>query len=145
MATLTTDTPDGAPAAPLAWLAPVARILLAAIFVLAGWNKLTDPAGSAAYIASGGLPGWLVWPTIALELVGGLLIAVGVAVRPVAAALAVFSIAAGGLYHLVPGLAAEGFDRMMQMIHVQKNLAIAGGLLLLTVFGPGPFALGRRR
>jgi putative oxidoreductase len=144
MATLTTDAPTAEPTGVFAYLAPVARVLLAAIFVIAGFNKLMDPAGSAAYIASGGLPGWLVWPTIVVELVGGLAIAAGAFVRPVALALAAFSILAGLLYHLMPGLGAEGMERMMQMIHVQKNLAIAGGLLLLTVFGPGAYALTRR-
>lgn len=143
MATSTADARTAARDDAFAYLAPVARVLLAAIFVIAGWNKLTDPAGSAGYIASGGLPGWLVWPTIALELAGGLAIALGVFVRPVGAALAVFSVVAAVLYHLLPGLGAEGMERMMQMIHVQKNLAIAGGLLLLTVFGAGPFALTR--
>lgn len=123
--------------------APAGRVLLALIFVLAGWGKLMDPAGTAGYIASGGLPGWLVWPTIALEMVGGLMIAAGVLVRPVALALAGFTVLAGVLYHLVPGLGMEGFERMIQMIHMQKNLAIAGGLLLLTAFGPGAYALTR--
>lgn len=143
MTALTTDAP-AAPAGALAYVAPVARVLLALIFVMAGWNKLMDPAGTAGYIASGGLPGFLVWPTIALELVGGLMIALGVFVRPVAAALAGFSILAGLLYHLVPGLSAEGMEQVMQIIHFQKNLAIAGGLLLLTAFGPGAYALTRR-
>jgi len=144
MATSTTEAHTTAPADALAYVAPVARVLLAALFVIAGWGKLMDPMGSAGYVASGGLPGWLVWPTMALEIVGGLAIALGVYVRPVAAVLAGFSVVAAVLYHLLPGLGAEGMERMMQMIHVQKNLAIAGGLLLLTVFGPGPFALTRR-
>ena len=141
MATLTANTPALVTLQTLA--APAGRVLLALIFVLAGWGKLMDPAGSAGYIDSGGLPGWLVWPVIALELVGGLMIAAGVFVRPVALALAGFTVLAGVLYHLVPGLGMEGFERMMQMIHVQKNLAIAGGLLLLTAFGPGAYALTR--
>ena len=141
MATLTANAPALVTLQTLA--APAGRVLLALIFVLAGWGKLMDPAGTAGYIASGGLPGWLVWPVIALELVGGLMIAAGVFVRPVALALAGFTVLAGILYHLVPGLGMEGFERMMQMIHVQKNLAIAGGLLLLTAFGPGAYALTR--
>ena len=141
MATLTATAPALVTLQTLA--APAGRVLLALIFVLAGWGKLMDPAGTAGYIASGGLPGWLVWPVIALELVGGLMIAAGVFVRPVALALAGFTVLAGVLYHLVPGLGMEGFERMMQMIHVQKNLAIAGGLLLLTAFGPGAYALTR--
>ena len=48
-----------------------ARVLLAVIFVVAGFGKLADPAGTAGYMSSMGVPGFLVWPTIVLELGGG--------------------------------------------------------------------------
>lgn len=147
MVTFSPDAPAAAPlSGPLAYAAPVARVMLALVFILGGWGKLSDPAGTAGYISSGGLPGGLlVWPVIALELVGGLLVALGLFARPAALALAAFTLLAGILYHLVPGLGMEGFDRFMQMIHVQKNLAISGGLLLLAVFGPGAYALALPR
>lgn len=146
MSTLSTDAGarSASVTARLAWLAPVARVLLASIFIISGAGKLADPAGAAAYIEYGGLPGILVWPTIALELLGGLMLAAGYHSRIVAAALAGFSLLAGLLFHYLPGSAAEGMERMMQMIHFQKNISIAGGLLLLAAVGPGAFAVNRR-
>lgn len=128
----------------LAYIAPLARLLLALIFILSGFQKLGDPAGTAAYIVSGGLPGWLVWPTILLEIVGGLALVVGFQARWAALGLAGFSLLSGLLYHLVPSFAAEGMAAQMQMIMFMKNVSIAGGLLLVTAMGPGAYALDTR-
>jgi len=124
---------------------PVARVLLAFLFILSGLQKLADPTGMAAYIASGGLPGWLVWPTILVELGGGLALALGFQARIAALALAGFSLLAGVLYHLVPSFAAEGMAAQMQMIMFWKNVSIAGGLLFILANGAGAWALDNRR
>lgn len=102
----------------------VARIMLALIFILAGVGKIADPAGTAGYMQSMGVPGILLWPTIALELLGGIAIAVGYHTRIAAVALAIFSIAAALLFH-------NELEVKMQMILFLKNIAMAGGLLLL--------------
>ena len=128
----------------LSHIAPVARVLLALIFILSGFQKLGDPAGTAAYIASGGLPGWLVWPTILLEIGAGLALAVGFQARVAALALAGFSLLSGVLYHLLPSFAAEGMAAQMQMIMFMKNVSITGGLLLVTAIGAGAWALDNR-
>ncbi|MCB1331392.1 MAG: DoxX family protein [Maritimibacter sp.] len=128
----------------LSYLAPVARLLLALIFILSGLQKLGDPAGTAAYIASGGLPGWFVWPTIALEVLGGLALAVGFQARWAALGLAGFSLLSGLLFHLLPSFAAEGMEAQMQMISFMKNVSIAGGMLFITATGAGAFALDNR-
>ena len=69
----------------------VARILLAFMFILAGWGKLGDISGNMAYTASGGLPGVFVFPAIAIELLGGLAVLVGWQTRWAALALARFA------------------------------------------------------
>ena len=61
----------------LSLLALAARVLLAFMFILAGWGKLGDISGSMAYTASGGLPGVFVFPAIAVEFLGGLAVLVG--------------------------------------------------------------------
>ncbi|SFI25655.1 DoxX family protein [Albimonas pacifica] len=127
----------------LPWLAPVARVLLAFIFVYSGFGKLMDPAGTAAYIEYGGLPGVLVWPTIVVELAGGLLVALGLFARISALALAAFSLVAGILYHYLPGQGMEGMEAMNQSIHFMKNLGLAGGLLFVAAMGPGPYSLSK--
>ena len=126
-------------------LALAARVLLAFMFILAGWGKLGDISGSVAYTASGGLPGVLVVPAIAVELLGGLAVLVGWQTRWAALALAGFTVLTAILYHYVPALGLEGYDRLAQILNFQKNLAIAGGFLALAAFGAGSYALDARR
>ncbi|MBP9144219.1 MAG: DoxX family protein [Thermoanaerobaculia bacterium] len=122
----------------------VARFAVAAIFVYGGWGKLNGLDGTAAYIASKGLPAAELGALFAalLELVGGLAIALGIGTRWAALALAIFLVPATWLFHNPIGLDAAAAQ--MQMIHVYKNLAIAGGLLAFTAFGAGPLALEAR-
>lgn len=114
------------------------RILLAPIFILAGIGKIADPAGTVGYMESMGVPGLLLWPTIALEVLGGLALIVGFKARIAALALAAFSLAAAVLFH-------HNFADQMQMIMFLKNLAIAGGLLLLASGGAWAYSLDNRK
>lgn len=102
----------------------VGRIMLALIFVIAGIGKISDPAGTMGYMQSMSVPGLLLWPTIALELLGGLAIILGFQTRIVAYALAVFSVVAALIFH-------HNFADQMQMIMFLKDISIAGGLLVL--------------
>ena len=125
--------------------APLGRFLLAFIFIFAGFGKLGDVQGTAGYISSGGLPGFLVYPTIALEIVGGLFILVGYQVRVTALLLAGFSLVSGVLYHYLPAQGLEGFAQMAEMNQFFKNVSIAGGFLLLTALGAGAWSLDNRQ
>lgn len=119
-------------------LALLARVLLAAIFLLSGLAKLADPAGTAAYVASSGLPAPALgaWGAALLETLGGLALITGYRARPAAVALALFSVVAALFFH-------NNLADQNQMIHFMKNFALAGGLLQLAITGPGRFALGR--
>lgn len=119
----------------------IARIAVAAIFIHGGWGKLGALEGTAAHIAAKGLPAAELGALGAalLELGGGLAIAFGIGTRRAALALAIFLVPTTWLFHNPIGL--EGAAAAMQIIQVYKNLAIAGGLLALTAFGPGPLAL----
>jgi putative oxidoreductase len=114
------------------------RILLALIFVLSGLSKISSPSGTMQYMEAVGLPGMLLWPTIALELLGGIAIIVGYQTRAVALALAGFCVVSGLLFH-------RNFGDQMQMIMFLKNLAMAGGFLLLASTGATAYALDARR
>ncbi len=114
----------------------ISRILIGLIFVLAGAGKLADPAGTAGYISSVGLPGILVWPTIALELLGGLAIIVGYQTRIVSLALAAFCVVSAALFH-------NNFADQTQMIMFLKNLAMTGGFLQLYLHGAGALAVDK--
>lgn len=119
----------------------LARVLISILFIIAGYGKLQDVAGFTGYMTSGGVPAFLAWPTIALEFLGGLAILVGAFTRPVALALAGFSLLSALLFHLVPA-------DQMQMTIFFKNLGLAGGFILLAAHGAGAYSvdalLGRR-
>jgi putative oxidoreductase len=115
----------------------IGRIMLALIFILAGVGKIQDPAGTVGYMASVGLPAILLWPTIALEVIGGICVAIGFQTRIAAFALAIFSIAAAVIFH-------RNFGDEMQMIMFLKNIGLAGGLLLLATSERTGFSLDRR-
>jgi putative oxidoreductase len=115
----------------------VGRILIALIFIIAGAGKLMDPAGTAGYMQSAGVPTLFLWPTIALELLCGIAIVLGFQTRIVSYLLAFFCIAAAVLFHM-------DFSNQMQQILFLKNLAIAGGFLLLASSGATSLAVDKR-
>lgn len=123
----------------------VARVLLAAIFIAAGLSKFGNLGGTAGYIASQGLPlpSVLAFASGTLELVGGVALAVGFGARWAALALAAFTLVASFIFHAFWSLPAEA--QMVQQLFFMKNLAIAGGLLLVFAFGAGGASLDARR
>ena len=116
------------------------RILIAVLFVPAGFQKLTGFQGAVGYAASANMPvpSLAIAAAIAIELGCGLLVLVGYKTRWAAAAMAVFSVVAAVFFH-------NDFADQMQQINFMKNLAIAGGLLQLVYFGAGPVALDNRK
>jgi putative oxidoreductase len=119
------------PALPL-----LARLFLAALFVQAGFSKLTDPAGTIGYIAHVGLP----FPTLAYaialvaEIGGGIAIVLGLFTPVVALALAVFTVATAFGFHYP-------MSDMSQFINFWKNMSITGGFLALAANGAGAWSL----
>ncbi|MDO8696859.1 MAG: DoxX family protein [Pseudomonas sp.] len=116
----------------------LARLLLAQIFLLAGLGKISGYAGAQGYMESMGVPGALLPLVILLEVGGSLALILGFMTRWAALALAGFCVAAALIFHLQP-------NDQMQMIMLMKNLAMAGGLLLLYVQGAGAYSLDGRR
>jgi len=112
----------------------IGRLLLAALFLLEGWSKLRGYDAAVAYMNRFGIPGALLPAVIALELGGGLMIAVGWQTRLAAAALAAFCILTAVIFH------GNVADRS-QILHFEKDLAIAGGFLVLAVAGAGRWSV----
>ena len=121
------------------------RILLALIFIISGFGKITGYAGTAGYMASKGLPmvAVLLPLTILVELGGGLLIALGWKARWAAAVIFLFIIPVTLVFHNPAGLDAA--QAQQQMINLLKNLSIMGGMLGLFAFGPGGFSLDAKQ
>jgi len=114
------------------------RVLLAVLFLVAGYGKLGAYAGTQAYMASKGVPGALLPLVIALELGGGALIVAGLWTRAAALALAAFSIVAAAIFH-------ANFGNQMQQILLLSDLAVAGGFLVLAAKGAGAWSVDARR
>ncbi|HVZ46863.1 MAG TPA: DoxX family protein [Ramlibacter sp.] len=128
------------------WLALAGRLLIAYMFIPAGWGKLVGFAGTAGYIASKGVPLPEVCAAIAIfcELGLGLLMLFGWKARWAALGLAVFVAVITPVFHNY--WAAPEAQAAMQKINFDKNLAIMGGLLALAAFGPGFLSVdGQRR
>ena len=123
----------------------IARVLLAAMFILAGFSKFGNLQGTAGYIASGGLPlaSVLAFLVASLEVVGGLALAIGFQARIAAAALAGFTLLATFLFHNFWAMPAE--QAFVQQLMFMKNLAVVGGLLMVFSFGAGPASVDSRR
>lgn len=118
--------------------APAGRLLLATLFLLAGLQKIGGYEGTLAYMASRGVPGFTLPIVIGLEVLGALAIIVGWHTRLVAFMLAGFSLVSGLMFHLEP-------DDAMQITMLLKNVAIAGGFLLLVAHGAGAYSVDKRR
>lgn len=110
------------------------RVLIAFIFVGAGWSKIGGYEATAGYMQSMGVPGGLLPLVIALELGGGLAIIFGFLTRLAALGLAVFSILSAVLFH-------ANFGDQTQQILFLKNIAMAGGFLFLVANGAGRYSL----
>jgi putative oxidoreductase len=115
----------------------VGRILIAAIFLLAGLNKIGGYAGTQGYMESMGVPGGLLPLVIAVEVLGAVAIIAGWHTRLFAFLLAGFSIVSALIFHRALG-------DPMQFILFMKNLAMAGGFLFLVARGPGDWSLDAR-
>jgi putative oxidoreductase len=126
-------------------LIPLAgRVLLSLLFFVAGYNKIINVAGTAGYFGKLALPmpEVLVWLVIAVELLGALLILIGWQTRLVAWIMAIFTVGTAILGHKFWGVDPAQFSN--QLTQFLKNLAIAGGFLMLAAWGPGRLSADRR-
>lgn len=112
-------------------LALIARVLMAYIFLVAGWGKITGYAATVGYMESMGVPGALLPLTILVEFGGGLALLFGFQARFAAFGLGVFSLITAFIFH-------EGTQ---DSINFMKNFAMAGGLFFLMLHGAGKFSL----
>ncbi|HZP13146.1 MAG TPA: DoxX family protein [Nevskiaceae bacterium] len=113
------------------------RILISAIFLVSGFGKISQYAGTQAFMASAGVPGSLLPLVIALEIGGALAIIVGYKTRWAAIALAGFSIVSALIFH-------ANFADQIQSIMFLKNVAMAGGFLVIAARGAGTLSLDAR-
>ena len=109
------------------------RVLLAALFIPAGFSKISGYEGIQGYMEAMGVPGALLPLVIILEIGGGIALLVGLKTKWIAFALAGFTLIAAVIFHYQPA-------DQIQMILFMKNIAITGGLALLIAIGGGKFS-----
>ena len=120
-----------------AFSALLGRLFLAMIFIQSGLSKMSDYAPTQGYMDAMGVSSALLPLVIALEVVGGIAIVIGFKARLVALAMAGFSLLSALLFH-------TNFSDETQTIMLMKNIAIAGGFLMIVAHGAGAYALDNR-
>jgi putative oxidoreductase len=112
----------------------LSRVMMATIFVADGFGQVTSYADVAIYMGEHGVVSALLPLVVLTEIGGGLLVLVGFKTRWASLALAGFCLLTAVIFHLASG----------ETIEFQKNLAMAGGFLLLAVLGPGAWSIDGR-
>ena len=116
----------------------IARLLISALFLISAYNKIFSIDGTMSWMEGFGIPGLLLYPTIALEIILPLFIIIGYQARLSAALLAIFCIATAFIFHY-------DFVDQMQTIAFLKNLGLAGGFLFIVANGTKDWAIDREK
>ena len=112
----------------------IGRLLLSALFLIEGFGKISMQENVIMYMEDYGVPGILFVPATVLEILFPLLLIVGYKTKWAASAMALFTFTVAIIFH-------TDFSEGMQMIFFLKDLAIAGGFMIILVYGPGKISL----
>jgi len=112
----------------------IGRILLSALFLIEGFGKISMQEDVIMYMEDYGVPGILFVPATVLEILFPLLLIVGYKTKWAASIMALFTFTVAIIFH-------TDFSEGMQMIFFLKDLAIAGGFMIILVYGPGNISL----
>ena len=115
----------------------IGRILISALFLLNGIFKISNYDGTIGWMESFGMPGILLIPAIILEIAGPVLIIIGYKTKLAAGFLSLFCIATAFIFH-------NDFANQMQLTSFLKNVALAGGFLILFVNGAKGLSLDNK-
>ena len=116
----------------------VGRVFISLVFLLSGYNKIFNYDNTVTWMEGFGIPGFLLWPAIVLEILLPIFIIIGYRTQISAIVLAAFCIATALLFHL-------DFTNQMQTIALLKNFGLAGGFLFIAVNGPKEWAIDKKK
>jgi len=116
----------------------IGRILISALFLISAFNKIFNLGGSMGWMESFGVPGFLIFPAIAIELILPVLVIVGYQARIAAGILSIFCLATAFIFHF-------DFSDQMQFILFLKNIGLAGGFLFIVANGTKDWAVDRTK
>ena len=110
------------------------RLLLSALFLIEGLAKISTQENVIMYMEDYGVPGILFVPATVLEILFPMLLIVGYKTKWAASVMALFTFTVAIIFH-------TNFSEGMQMILFLKDIAIAGGFMIIIVYGPGKISL----
>ena len=116
----------------------IGRIFISLIFLLSGYNKIFNYTDTVTWMEGFGVPGFLLGPAIALEILLPILIIIGYKTQISAILLAIFSITTAIIFH-------TDFGNQMQIVAFLKNLGLAGGFIFIAINGPKDWALDQKK
>ena len=116
----------------------IGRILISALFLISAYNKIFNLDGSMSWMESFGVPGFLIFPGIAIETILPVFIIVGYQARIAAGILAIFCLTTAFLFHF-------DFSNQSQLISFLKNIGLAGGFMFIVANGTKNWAVDREK
>ena len=114
------------------------RILISILFLSSAYNKIFNLSGSIEWMEGFGVPGFLIYPTIVLEVILPIFIIIGYQTKTSAGILSIFCLATALLFH-------TDFSNQMQLVAFFKNIGLAGGFLFLVANGSKDWALDKKK
>ncbi len=116
----------------------VGRIFISLVFLLSGYNKIFNYDNTVTWMEGFGIPGFLLWPAIVLEILLPIFIIIGYRTQISALILAAFCVATALLFHM-------DVANQMQTVSFLKNFGLAGGFLFIATNGPKEWAIDRKK
>ena len=116
----------------------IGRILISALFLISAFNKIFNLESSMSWMEGFGVPGFFIFPAIAIEMILPVLVIVGYQARIAAGILAIFCLATAFIFHF-------DFSNQSQLISFLKNIGLAGGFLFIVANGTKDWAVDREK
>ena len=116
----------------------IGRIFISALFLISAFNKIFNLEGSTSWMEGFGLPGFLIYPAIVIEIVLPVLVIVGYQARIAAGILSIFCLMTAFIFHF-------DFSNQMELVSFFKNIGLAGGFLFIVANGTRDWAVDREK
>tara|TARA_B100001248_G_scaffold162760_1_gene122841 strand:- start:2195 stop:2581 length:387 start_codon:yes stop_codon:yes gene_type:complete len=116
----------------------IGRVLISALFLISAFNKIFNLEGSMNWMEGFGVPGFFIFPAIAVEIILPVLVIVGYQARIAAGILAIFCLTTAFLFHF-------DFSDQSQLVSFLKNIGLAGGFLFIVANGTKDWAVDREK
>ena len=116
----------------------IGRFFISALFLMSAYNKILSIDGTMSWMEGFGIPGFLLYPTIALEIILPFFIIIGYQARFSAGLLAIFCLATAFIFH-------NDFTNQTEMMSFLKNIGLAGGFLFILANGTRDFSIDKKK